>query len=250
MIATADPRRAIRRRQQGLDLRAIQELHRPTDMALARHGQDLLAVKQIGWLVQGHEPEEGPDGRQPRGSQTATRCRLRDGKNDGVGDLPSARSASPQDPGGNRLRDPRRHARDSRHPSTLHARPCIPKEPHEWPPRGRMHSQRGAPGIAGTCVSGIPTDGRLAEGCIRSVGRLASPARACLASRWISSLPAFGSRRTPRLLVGPIDTWMGAFGNSGDDTGRIGLRWEYARPVAGRYNPGRQRSERVMSLEG
>src|ERR1035437_2177030 len=61
MVATPGPCGAIGRGQQRIHLLTIQELHRPPHIALARHGQDSLAMKHVRGLAHGHEPEEGPD---------------------------------------------------------------------------------------------------------------------------------------------------------------------------------------------
>src|ERR1700723_2168050 len=61
MVSTPDPCGSVRRVQQRIHLRTIQELHRPSYIALARHGQDSLAMKHVSRLVYGHEPKEGSD---------------------------------------------------------------------------------------------------------------------------------------------------------------------------------------------
>ena len=52
--------------RQGLDFVAIQEVHRPTGAALARHGRDALRQSRMQRLVQGDVAEEGADRRQAR----------------------------------------------------------------------------------------------------------------------------------------------------------------------------------------
>jgi len=61
MVATPDPCGSIRRGQQRIHFRAIQKLHRPLYVTLARHRQDSLAMKHVRGLAHGHEPEEGSD---------------------------------------------------------------------------------------------------------------------------------------------------------------------------------------------
>ena len=66
MIATANPRGAIWRGHQRLNLWTLQKRYGSSHIAFAWQGQDLLAMEQVGWLLQSDESEEGPDGGQPR----------------------------------------------------------------------------------------------------------------------------------------------------------------------------------------
>jgi len=61
MVATSYPCGWNGRGQQGIHPSPIQKLHRSSHMALGRHGQDSLAMKQVRGLVHGYEPEEGSD---------------------------------------------------------------------------------------------------------------------------------------------------------------------------------------------
>ena len=55
MVPMRDPCGAVGRCQQRIHLRTIQELNRSSHIALARHGQDSLAVKHVSGLALGHD---------------------------------------------------------------------------------------------------------------------------------------------------------------------------------------------------
>src|SRR5438552_2542839 len=65
VIATTDPRALVRRREQGLDLRAREEGHDVPVEALLRDREDAADQVCVTRLARGCIVEEGPDGGEP-----------------------------------------------------------------------------------------------------------------------------------------------------------------------------------------
>ncbi|MGY3464689.1 hypothetical protein ACVW0I_001560 [Bradyrhizobium sp. LM6.11] len=64
MIAPTKPRLSIGRGESRFDLRARQEVHLSLVTVLARYGEHALDQRTVCRFLEGHEPEEGSDGRQ------------------------------------------------------------------------------------------------------------------------------------------------------------------------------------------
>ena len=64
-ITTPYPGGSIRNREQGIDLFPVEELDRPSNVALIGHRQDPLAMQGMRGLLQSHVPEKRVDGSQP-----------------------------------------------------------------------------------------------------------------------------------------------------------------------------------------